>query len=156
MNKDAREINYLKEMLLEEKGEATSGRERQFRWKNLDTSDVHNENNHRDSADAADNGGGGGSEEENEEEWRKMRYERSLVLEESSICTKKETPLESTNISVKSKRIRKILKNSPAFQADRPFLICKKEKISVNIVIYICSITFNVFNFNFRMSGSHS
>lgn len=79
LDQDAREVKIIKDMLLEDEENDGVGRERQFKWKNVDQSINFGDNNN-DGADGNNHTGEGASDDENEELWRRMRYEREQLL----------------------------------------------------------------------------
>lgn len=74
IDQDAREVRILKEMYIEDE-EDIGQRERKFRWKNVDNTDMSILQASTDTDLPADN-----EEDENEEEWRRLRYEREQLL----------------------------------------------------------------------------
>lgn len=78
LDQDAREVKILQEMLLEDEENDGVGRERKFRWRNVDNS-LSLENDIRKEDEKALNND---SDDENELLWRKMRFERELILKE--------------------------------------------------------------------------
>ncbi|KAJ8972250.1 hypothetical protein NQ314_000268 [Rhamnusium bicolor] len=73
--KKMREVKLLQELLLEDGELHGTGRERQFKWKNIDSMDDENaERKYEDDVYL--------DEEESEEQWRKMRFKRETFLEE--------------------------------------------------------------------------
>lgn len=77
---DARELRILKDMFMDE--EEDNGRERKFRWKNIDQNLAmeYISKFHENIPLTEDNG----SEDEREMEYRKMRHERESMLNKSS------------------------------------------------------------------------
>ncbi|XP_017784255.1 PREDICTED: claspin isoform X2 [Nicrophorus vespilloides] len=79
LDDDNREVKILQEMLLEDGELQGTGRQRQFRWKNIDNQtgdeNAEKEANNEDATIDED--------EENEEQWRKKRYEREVFLRNS-------------------------------------------------------------------------
>lgn len=63
-------------MLLEDGELHGTGRQRQFRWKNIDSA-MDEENS---EAQTDENAEGYLEEDESEQQWRKMRYEREIFL----------------------------------------------------------------------------
>ncbi|XP_012272357.1 claspin [Orussus abietinus] len=83
LDEDQRDVRLLKELLFED-GELFSeggGRERKFKWKNIDKI-LSEENNVQQTNDDD-----GDLDEESEFEWRKLRYEREKFLEERKSAT---------------------------------------------------------------------
>lgn len=78
LDQDAREVKILQEMLLEDEENDGVGRERKFRWRNVDNSLSLENDNRKEDENALNND----SDDENELIWRKMRFERELVLKE--------------------------------------------------------------------------
>ncbi|XP_034238873.1 claspin-like [Thrips palmi] len=86
LDEDRRDVRILQEMLLED-GELHSdngGRERQFRWKNVDSTGM-GDDGHRSDDEHADN-----DDEEDDAAWRKQRHEREMFLREQREKQKKE------------------------------------------------------------------
>ncbi|KAI4497830.1 hypothetical protein M0802_007156 [Mischocyttarus mexicanus] len=81
LDQDQREVRMLQELLFEDGDLHTegSGRERKFKWKNIDKLGDNNDASHvNDDTD----GGYDLEENENELEWRKLRHERDKFIEE--------------------------------------------------------------------------
>ncbi|KAJ4448178.1 hypothetical protein ANN_10191 [Periplaneta americana] len=88
LDEDRREVRMLQELLLED-GELHSeggGRERKFRWKNINNVD-DNDLQRRDS----DNEGNEDVENEDEETWRRLRHEREMFLQQHKMKAGTET-----------------------------------------------------------------
>lgn len=86
LDEDRRDVRILQEMLLED-GELHSengGRERQFRWKNVDSTGLEDDGHRSDEENA------GHDEDEDDAEWRKLRHEREMFLKEQREKQKKE------------------------------------------------------------------
>lgn len=133
LDKDASDIKKIQELLFEDEEDNGLGRERQFKWKNVDNN--WDEQKNRDKAD--DTGAAHrDSDEENEEQWRKMRHERELMLKESGglndtnlTTTFNASDTANTDVTVVKKRITivKSASNTPKLGVNRdsPFLINK-------------------------------
>lgn len=65
----------MQELLLEDGELHGTGRERQFKWRNIDTVDDSDESKNDEEDAYIDEG-------ESEEQWRKKRYEREMFLKE--------------------------------------------------------------------------
>ncbi|KAG5890226.1 hypothetical protein JTB14_028767 [Gonioctena quinquepunctata] len=76
LDDDTREVKLLQELLLEDGELHGSKRERQFRWKNIDSMNDGEEENKEDNGEAFLD------EEESEEQWRKKRHEIQMFLKE--------------------------------------------------------------------------
>ncbi|VEN59666.1 unnamed protein product [Callosobruchus maculatus] len=76
LDDDTREVKILQELLLEDGEMHGSGRERQFRWRNID-SQLEEGEERKDGDDECYL-----EEDESEEQWRRKRYERELFLQE--------------------------------------------------------------------------
>ncbi|KAE8750337.1 hypothetical protein FOCC_FOCC002897 [Frankliniella occidentalis] len=84
LDEDRRDVRILQEMLLED-GELHSengGRERQFRWKNVDSTGLEDDGHRSDEENA------GHDEDEDDAEWRKLRHEREMFLKEQREASK--------------------------------------------------------------------
>lgn len=123
LDKDASDIKKIQELLFEDEEDNGLGRERQFKWKNVDNNWDEQKN-----GDEANDAGAAHSDEENEEQWRKMRHERELMLKEnggvndSSLTTTfnaSVTPI--TDVPVVKKRITivKSASNTPTLGVNR-------------------------------------
>ncbi|KAK3925826.1 Claspin [Frankliniella fusca] len=78
LDEDRRDVRILQEMLLED-GELHSengGRERQFRWRNVDSTGMVDDG-HKSDEENVDH-----DEDEDDAEWRKQRHEREMFLKE--------------------------------------------------------------------------
>ncbi|XP_050068212.1 claspin-like [Anopheles maculipalpis] len=83
LDQDDRELEHLKEVFLEDEEKDGVGRERQFRWKNVEkTFSLDYDKTTEQDGDADANGS---DDEEMELNWRKMRHERNLLLKEKNI-----------------------------------------------------------------------
>lgn len=80
IDQDAREIRILTEQFIEEEDDGHE-RERKFRWKTLNNTDMNDQSQ---SADQDPENSQIGSDDENEEEWRRQRYEREQKLKEQT------------------------------------------------------------------------
>lgn len=69
-------MKLLQEMLLEDGELHGTGRERQFKWKNIDSADNTEGENAKEDDDVYFD------EEESEEQWRRRRHEREMFLKE--------------------------------------------------------------------------
>ncbi|XP_028135625.2 claspin isoform X2 [Diabrotica virgifera virgifera] len=76
LDDDTKEVKLLQEMLLDDGELHGTGRERQFRWKNIDSLDMTEEEK-KNSDDET-----GIDEDESEEMWRRKRHEREMFLKE--------------------------------------------------------------------------
>ncbi|KAJ1528505.1 hypothetical protein ONE63_006912 [Megalurothrips usitatus] len=78
LDEDRRDVRILQEMLLED-GELHSengGRERQFRWRNVDSTGMGDDERRSDDEQAEP------EDDEDDAEWRKKRHEREMFLKE--------------------------------------------------------------------------
>lgn len=80
IDQDAREIRILTAQFIEEEDDGHE-RERKFRWKHLNNTDITDQSQ---SADQEPENSQIGSDDENEEEWRRQRYEREQKLKEQT------------------------------------------------------------------------
>ncbi|KAI8039091.1 claspin [Drosophila gunungcola] len=126
MDQDIREVRKIKEMLFEEEEEGAS-RQRQFRWKNVESG--FSLDDHR-----PENGEGneGSGDEENEHLWRKIRYEREQLLLEKGLKPEAASPLSTTVIntnnsgnSIRRLNIISSKKSTVEIKKSSPFLISK-------------------------------
>ncbi|XP_056639001.1 claspin [Diorhabda sublineata] len=76
LDDDTREVKLLQEMLLDDGELHGSGRERQFKWKNIDSQNIDDDTK-KNSDDEI-----GFDEDESEEQWRRKRHEREMFLKE--------------------------------------------------------------------------
>ncbi|XP_060536035.1 claspin [Cylas formicarius] len=74
LDDDTREVKILQELLLEDGELHGTGRQRQFKWKNVNDANDGEENKVDDDIFM--------EEEESEEQWRKKRHEREMFLKE--------------------------------------------------------------------------
>ncbi|KAK9729121.1 hypothetical protein QE152_g16063 [Popillia japonica] len=74
LDDDNHEVKILQELLLDDGEMYGNGRERQFRWKNIDSLGNEPDNTKPDDGEMYLD------EDEDEEKWRKMRYEREVFL----------------------------------------------------------------------------
>lgn len=91
LDQDAREVKLIQEMFVEDEERDGVGRERKFRWMNVDNSTILGDE------DKLNTNGEHNSGDENEELWRKMRFERESILKED---TEKQVNLESTDENI--------------------------------------------------------
>uniref|UniRef100_A0A182QQB4 Claspin n=1 Tax=Anopheles farauti TaxID=69004 RepID=A0A182QQB4_9DIPT len=85
LDQDDRELEQLKEYFLEDEETDGVGRVRQFRWKNVEKTFNLDYDKQSADADGDEANGGEGSDEETELTWRKLRYERTVLLKEKNI-----------------------------------------------------------------------
>ncbi|KAL1512938.1 hypothetical protein ABEB36_002437 [Hypothenemus hampei] len=106
LDDDTREVKLLQELLLEDGEMHGTGRQRQFKWKNIDiNNDQTEEINNEDDVYL--------DEEESEEHWRKMRHEREMFLKQHQEKTEMEDQgVEFSNTSQLLKIGQKILARS--------------------------------------------
>lgn len=83
LDKDARDIKKIQDLLFEDEEESGIGRERQFKWKNVDNKWADDDQGLVPSVNE-DGANGRQSDDENEGEWRKIRHERELLLQETN------------------------------------------------------------------------
>lgn len=156
LEKDASDIKKIQELLFEDEEDNGLGRERQFKWKNVDSN--WDEQKNRDEADDAGAAAHRDSDEENEEQWRKMRHERELMLKENGgvndtnlTTTFNASDTPNTDVTTVKKRITivKSASNTPKLGVNRdsPFLI-NKGVTSVRIAL-LAKITCKIFTFLF-------
>uniref|UniRef100_A0A182NLA4 Uncharacterized protein n=1 Tax=Anopheles dirus TaxID=7168 RepID=A0A182NLA4_9DIPT len=85
LDQDDRELEQLKEYFLEDEENDGVGRVRQFRWKNVEKTFSLDYAKQSAEIDGGEANGGEGSDEETELNWRKLRYERAVLLKEKNI-----------------------------------------------------------------------
>ena len=120
LDEDRRDVRILQEMLLED-GELHSeagGRERQFRWRNVDSTGM------ADNGQKSDDEHGDNDEEEDDAEWRKKRHEREMFLKEQR--EKQEKELGELAVD------DEILENSELLQLGKAVL-CKSRSNSFDV-----------------------
>uniref|UniRef100_A0A8D8HVP7 Claspin n=1 Tax=Culex pipiens TaxID=7175 RepID=A0A8D8HVP7_CULPI len=83
LEQDKKEVKNLQDMFFEDEEKDGVGRERQFRWKNVET--TFSLDYDKKPEDGGEGGEGEAGEEESEAEWRKMRHERETLLKEKNI-----------------------------------------------------------------------
>ncbi|XP_055586994.1 claspin-like, partial [Uranotaenia lowii] len=81
LEQDKKDVKTLQDMFFEDEENDGVGRERQFRWRNVETTFSLDYDKKPDE----DNTEQGASDDENEMQWRKMRYEREMLLKEKNI-----------------------------------------------------------------------
>ncbi|XP_058812683.1 claspin-like [Topomyia yanbarensis] len=144
LEQDKKEVKALQEIYFEDEEKDGVGRDRQFRWRNAETtfSLDYDQKQPDDENDAE-----GGSDNETELQWRKLRHERELLLKEkkvnvdevnlSALLDKSFEEVEnisSVNNSTTSLAIKKkitIVRSKKSSEAtctkDSPFLITKSS-----------------------------
>lgn len=80
LEQDKKDVKVLQDMFFEDEEKDGVGRERQFRWKNVETTFSLDYDKKPDEEE-----GGEPADEETEAEWRKMRHEREMLLKEKKI-----------------------------------------------------------------------
>lgn len=78
LDQDAREVKLIQEMFMEDEERDGIGRDRKFRWMNVDNSFILEDQNKLNPNVLEEHN----SDDENEELWRKMRFERDSFLKE--------------------------------------------------------------------------
>ncbi|XP_034657134.1 claspin [Drosophila subobscura] len=121
LDQDIREVRKIKEMLFEDDEGAV--RQRQFRWKNVD-SGFSLEDQQRPENGGEGNGEGSG-DEENEHMWRKIRYEREQLLLENGLKAEAATPLSPAGNAFRRLNIITAKKTTVEVKKSSPFLISK-------------------------------
>nr|XP_023017060.1 claspin-like isoform X2 [Leptinotarsa decemlineata] len=108
LDDDTREVKLLQELLLEDGELHGTGRERQFRWKNIDSVDDTEGGNKEDNDVCYLD------EEESEEQWRKKRHEIEMFLKEKQLKSSisDEFDLLSDSQSQLLKTGHKVIQNS--------------------------------------------
>ncbi|KXJ68273.1 hypothetical protein RP20_CCG004620 [Aedes albopictus] len=82
LEQDKKEVKTLQDMFFEDEEKDGVGRERQFRWRNVETTfslDYDKKGDEQQKAEGEDSDG------ETEAQWRKMRFERDMLLKEKKI-----------------------------------------------------------------------
>lgn len=88
LEQDKKDVKSLQDMFFEDEEKDGVGRERQFRWRNTEmTFSLDYDKQAADDEQKEDDGDG--SDGEAEARWRKMRYERELLLKEKKIDSDK-------------------------------------------------------------------
>lgn len=129
LDQDAREVKIIKDTHFEDEEESGLGRQRQYRWKHMENSLNLDENHKTGDLDGNENAK---SDDETEEMWRRMRYERNNILQETKAQneTIKETKLILTT---KTKKRISIVKTTPNLNTsatkDLSFLISKMKEV---------------------------
>ena len=82
LDEDKRQLRLLQEMLLEDGDLHGQGRQRKFRWKNINENDENDDQNNVEEENDQE------EEQEEQEEWRKQRYEREKFIQESQEASK--------------------------------------------------------------------
>lgn len=82
LEQDKKEVKTLQDMFFEDEENDGVGRERQFRWRNVETtfSLDYDKKTQEEGAEGAADG-----DDETEAQWRKMRHEREMLLKEKKI-----------------------------------------------------------------------
>ncbi|XP_017136128.1 claspin [Drosophila miranda] len=127
LDQDIREVRQIKEMLFEDEEGAV--RQRQFRWKNVDSGFSLEDQQRTENGEANE----GSGDEENEHMWRKIRYEREQLLLENGLKAEGATPLSpavANNTSNSGNSIRRLniitaKKTTVEMKKSSPFLISK-------------------------------
>ncbi|XP_066244848.1 claspin-like [Euwallacea similis] len=91
LDDDTREVKLLQELLLEDGEMHGGGRQRQFKWKNIDLNgDQTEERNDEDDVYL--------DEEESEEQWRKQRHQREMYLKKQQEKSRGQDLLQSSQL----------------------------------------------------------
>lgn len=152
VNEDNRELKYLKDLILNEEETDGQGRQRTFRWQNLNgEADDFNSSVKVPGEEGEDKDGEEDDEEENEANWRKLRLEREKALEENKQTVTIQTRFDevmqmSRNIKVVNtsstpKAVENVLKenSSPSFlmqDQSKKFMV-RQTKIFISNVAHI-------------------
>uniref|UniRef100_A0A1A9ZF07 Claspin n=1 Tax=Glossina pallidipes TaxID=7398 RepID=A0A1A9ZF07_GLOPL len=94
LDDDIKEVRKFQEMFLEDEENDGVGRQRQFKWRNMENG-LTLEDMQRAEIDRDDNGNN--SDDPNEHEWRKIRYEREQFLKDKGL--KLDSQDASTNLA---------------------------------------------------------
>lgn len=100
LDEDNKEVKLLQELLLDDGEFHGSGRQRQFRWKNMDAVEDNGLDNDNDDNEIFID-----EEDEEESQWRKARHEREMFLLQNQ--TQDESVLDDKMLTFKHKTIIK-------------------------------------------------
>ncbi|KAG4079112.1 hypothetical protein HA402_001083 [Bradysia odoriphaga] len=128
LDQDAREVKIIKDTHFEDEEESGLGRQRQYRWKHMENSLNLDENQKNGDMDGNENAK---SDDETEETWRRMRYERNNILQETK--AQNETINDSKLVlTTKTKKRISIVKTTANLNTsatkDLSFLISKMKE----------------------------
>ncbi len=133
LDQDAREVKIIKDTHFEDEEESGLGRQRQYKWKHMENSLNMDENHKANDPDANENPK---SDDENEETWRRMRYERNNILQETK---NQNDPINESKLMVaaKTKKRISIVKTGANMNTsatkDLSFLISRMKEVRNNI-----------------------
>lgn len=122
LEQDKKEVKTLQDMFFEDEEKDGVGRERQFRWRNVETTftlDYDNKGKDEQKAEGEESDG------ETEAQWRKMRFEREMLLKEKKI------DLDSIDLSgsLGDQSVQEDVENNPI--ADNQSTLVMKRKLTV-------------------------
>lgn len=135
LDADIRAVRKLKEFLLPDEETDGVGRQRVYKWKNLESSFKLDDEINKNDNDKEDIANTDEIEEQNENAWRKMRYERERFLKEQCESNVDKDKIEINSIrevTTKDKSVPKIItENVPLRKTDMDsFLITKNHTIN--------------------------
>ncbi|XP_055524990.1 claspin-like [Wyeomyia smithii] len=158
LEQDKKEVKVLQDMFFEDEENDGVGRERQFRWRNVETTFNLDYDKKQPDEENADEDGACNNEEE-EIQWRKLRHEREMLLKDKqqdleevtftttlldkSIDEEKNCSVSTTNITLlgsKSKVtiLRGKKSSEPNTPKDSPFLISKTDPVQGSKASFLC------------------
>lgn len=122
LEQDKKEVKTLQDMFFEDEEKDGVGRERQFKWRNVETTfslDYDKQGGNEQKEDGEDSDG------ETEAQWRKMRFEREMLLKEKKI------DLDAVDISksLVNETTEENAENNPG--ADNQSTLVMRRKITV-------------------------
>ncbi|XP_053692945.1 claspin [Sabethes cyaneus] len=150
LEQDKKEVKTLQDMFFEDEENDGVGRERQFRWRNIETGFSLDYDKQQPEEENADDDAAANIEEEIQ--WRKLRYERELLLKEKQPNSEEvdltttlldksideeennSTPVSTTLLLSKSRVtiVRAKKSSEPNTPKDSPFLISKTDPVQGN------------------------
>ncbi|KAJ6638406.1 Claspin, partial [Pseudolycoriella hygida] len=146
LDQDAREVKIIKDTHFEDEEESGLGRQRQYKWKHMENS-LNVDDNRTDDADGNENVK---SDDESEEMWRRMRYERNNILQETknrsdtineskffvASKTKKRISIVKTSANLntsETKELSFLISKVTQQQTHRSSLLIRDEKTLANL-----------------------
>lgn len=142
LDQDAREVKIIKDTHFEDEEESGLGRQRQYRWKHMENSLTLDEN-HKD----VEGNENAKSDDETEETWRRMRYERNNILQETK--AQNDTIMDSKLIlTTRTKKRISIVKTTANLNTsatkDLSFLISRMKEVCGVAALHLCVSFFSI------------
>lgn len=128
LDADIRAVRQLKEFLLPDEETDGVGRQRVFKWKNLQNTFTLDDEGNKNDVNSEEISNNNETDEQYENMWRKMRYERERFLKEQSESQKESIEMEpNVDVTVIDSKVHKLQSDNVSLRKNEldKFLIAK-------------------------------